>query len=140
MSFNIIVDTCYWIALFDPAKDPENSIEAERIAKEIEEENIIIPYPTLYEFVNSRLSRKTSKLQFEMLMNRRNIFRLDDGKYKNDALENFFIKSKFGHSDVSLVDEVIKLIISDSAVKIEYIVSFDQQLLNDAMALGIKKV
>jgi predicted nucleic acid-binding protein len=140
MNLKVIVDTGFWIALYDPTKQPENYLEAERIANEIEDENIIIPFPTLYEFVNSRLSRRESKLQFEKLLGRPNITKLSDSKYKSKALENFFLKSNLEYSDISLVDEVIKLIIADNSIRIDYIASFDGQLLNEALSKGIRKV
>src|ERR1035437_4158842 len=112
MKFRIIIDTGFWIALLDP-KDFDNKDEAERIAEEIKDEDLIIPFPTLYEFVNSRLSRRDSKIQFETILNRTNIVRLSDTEYKEKALENFFLKSNSEYYDVSLVDEVIKLIIDD---------------------------
>jgi predicted nucleic acid-binding protein len=138
--YKIIIDTSYWISLYDPTDDPNKTADAERISSEIEEEEIIIPFPTLYEFVNSRLSRKEAKLEFEKLLKKPNINRLDDGKYKEKALENFFIKSKYDFTDISLVDEVLKLIIEDKKVKIDYIVSFDSGLINHAISKGIRTI
>ena len=77
-----LVDTGYWISLYDPTDDPHKTVGAERIASEIEDEEIIMPFPTLYEFVNSRLSRREAKLEFEKLLQKPNIKRLDDRKYK----------------------------------------------------------
>ncbi|MBK7566221.1 MAG: PIN domain-containing protein [Bacteroidetes bacterium] len=139
MNLKVLVDTGFWIALYD-TKQPENILEAERIANEIEDEEIIIPFPTLYEFVNSRLSRRDAKMQFEKLLTRPNVIKLSDTKYKAKALENFFIKSNQEYSDISLVDEVLKLIIADGTIKIDYIATFDSGLLNDALSQGIKKV
>lgn len=138
--FHVLVDTGFWIALYDPAKKPGLAEEAERILSDIEDKEIIIPFPTLYEFINSRLSRRESKHEFEKLLQRPNIIRLDDNRYKEKALENFFVRSKYEFSDVSLVDEVLKLIIEDKQVKIDYIVSFDQGLVNDAMSKGVRTV
>lgn len=140
MKLKVVLDTGFWIALFDPAKDPKNGVEAERMAEEIEDEDLIIPFPTLYEFVNSRLSRREAKLQLERLLSRPNIIKLSDTKYKDKALENFFMKSKLDYSDVSLVDEILKLIIADKNLKIDYIASFDQGLLNDALSKGIRQI
>ncbi|MCX6316878.1 MAG: PIN domain-containing protein [Bacteroidetes bacterium] len=140
MKLKIVIDTGFWIALFDPAKDPKNSLEAERIADEIEDEELIIPFPTLYEFLNSRLSRREAKIQLERLLSRPNVIKLPDTKYKELALENFFLKSKSFYSDISLADEVIKLMLADKSLKIDYIAAFDQGLINDAMAQGIKKL
>ena len=138
--YKILIDTGYWISLYDPTDDPNRTVEAERISIEIEDEEIIIPFPTLYEFVNSRLSRREAKLEFEKLLKKPNVKRLDDSKYKEKALENFFIKSKYDYTDISLVDEVLKLIIEDKQVKIDYIVSFDSGLINDAISRGIRMI
>lgn len=140
MKFKILVDTCYWISLYDPTDDPKQTVEAERISEEIENEEIIIPYPTLYEFVNSRLSRREAKVAFEQLLLKPNITCLSDIDYKEKALENFFMKSRNGYSDVSLVDEVIKLIIEDKQLQIDYLVSFDRGLINDALSKGVKQI
>ena len=140
MKLKVLVDTCYWISLFDPTDDPKLTVEAEQISEDIEDEEIIIPFPTLYEFVNSRLSRREAKIEFERLLLRPNVTRLSDTKYKEKALDNFFIKSRYSHSDISLVDEVLKLIIEDKQLKIDYIVSFDRGLINDALSKGIKQI
>lgn len=140
MRLNVLVDTGFWIALFDPGKDPENQLEAERIADEIADEVIIMPFPTLYEFVNSRLSRRESKLLFERLLIRPNVIKLNDIKYRDIALKNYFAKKAHDFTDASLVDEVLKLIILDENLSIDYLASFDTGLVNAAMAHGVRRV
>ena len=115
-------------------------MEVERIAEVIKDENFVIPFPTLYEFVNSRLSRRGSKIQFENILKSPNVQLLSDDEYKEEALENFFLNSKHSNLDISLVDEILKLIIIDPNVNIDYIVSFDDGLVNAAMALGIRNI
>lgn len=137
-SFNILLDTGFWIALLDPSDEQEKIAEAERIAEEIEGERLIVPYPTLYEFVSSRLSRRDAVYEFERLISRPNVEPLPDTKYKEKALENFFINNRKLYNDLSLVDEVIKLIIRDKNVKIDYIATFDIALRNEALSLGIR--
>jgi predicted nucleic acid-binding protein len=139
-NFNILVDTGFWIALFDPHDDPKNCIEAERIAKMIEQENLVIPFPTLYEFVNSKFSRKESVTEFENLLNRPTINLLSDVEYKENAISNFFEKHRYTYSDLSLVDEILKLILHDKNIQIDYIVTFDSALKNEALSLGIKAI
>ncbi len=140
MKFNILIDTGFWIALFDPRGNPHQEMEVERIAEVIKDENFVIPFPTLYEFVNSRLSRRGSKIQFENILKSPNVQLLSDDEYKEEALENFFLNSKHSNLDISLVDEILKLIIIDPNVNIDYIVSFDDGLVNAAMALGIRNI
>ena len=140
MKINILIDTGFWIALFAPRDDPSQTLIAEKIARDIEDFTLIIPYPTLYEFVNSRLSRRDERDQFENFIKRSNLFKLDDSKYREMAFENFFIKMKDGFADVSFVDEVIKLMLEDKNLKIDYLVSFDIGLINSAHAINIKSL
>jgi len=140
MIFNILIDTGFWIALYDPKENLQQALIAEKIAEEIEDENIIIPFPTLYEFINSRLSRREAKIQFERILKKTNVKLLSDQIYKETALENFFSNSKYDHTDISLVDEILKLIILDPNIKIDYIASFDNGLINAAIANGIRKI
>ena len=138
--YNVLIDTGFWIALYNPAKDPLLSIDAERIKEDIEQENIIIPFPTLYEFVNSRFSRKESVIEFEKLLARPNIELVDDTLYKQEAISRFFERHRYSYSDLSLVDEIIKLILHDSYKRIDYIVTFDSALQSEALSLGIALV
>jgi len=133
---NILIDTGFWIALYDPEKDPRNHPTAQKLSKKIINERIIIPFPTLYEFVNSRFSRKNSVKAFQEMLTRPNVVKLSDSVYKEIALEQFFIKHKYDYKDLSLVDEIIKLIIKDKDVVVDHIVSFDNAILNEAIAYG----
>lgn len=137
-NMNILVDSCYWIALYDPASDPYLSEKATKIAQDINGQNIIVPYPTLYEFVNSRLGRRETRIEFENFLKRPFVFKLDDSIYRDDALNNFFSKNHYAYSDISFVDEVIKLMIKDPNLRIDYIASFDAGLTSEASSLGIR--
>jgi len=139
-NINILIDTGFWIALFDPHDSPQNCMEAERIAKDIEQENLVIPFPTLYEFINSKFSRKESVTEFENILTRPNINLLSDIEYKETAITNFFEKHRHTYSDLSLVDEIIKLILYDKNIQIDYIVTFDAALKNEAISLGIRAI
>jgi predicted nucleic acid-binding protein len=134
----ILIDSCFWIALYDTKNDPKQTLEAEAIEELIQDHNLIIPFPTLYEFVSSRLSRRETVLEFEKLLYRHNIKRLKDTKYRDKALENFFIKTKWKYNDISLVDEIIKLIMLDKDNKIDMVISFDKAVLNEAQANNIE--
>lgn len=142
MSHNVLIDSGFWIALYDPGKNQENHHKAEQIANKLENNsiNIIIPFPTLYEFVNSRLSRRQAKHQFEKLLQKRNVIKLADTEYKEKALDNFFIKTKSYYSDLSLVDEVLKLMLEDVNLRIHFIATFDSGLKSSAAAYGISEL
>ena len=135
---NIIIDTCYWIALFNPDKHAHLSDDIAFIEEYIENENILIPFPSLYEFLNSKFSRKCDANNFKQLLSRPNYLKIDDNHYKLNALENFFNKSIYEKNDVSLVDEIIKEIIDTKTYKIDYLISFDEGLNNYALSKGIQ--
>lgn len=134
----VLLDTGFWISLLDPTDERKKTADAEEIAEIIEDEILIVPYPTLYEFVSSRLSRREAVIEFEKLLYRPNIECLPDTGYKEKALENFFIKTKQSSSDLSLVDEVIKLILNDKQRKFDFVVTFDSGLRIEAQSLGIR--
>lgn len=138
--YYIIIDTGFWIAYLFPQENPQLSIEANKMFTDLENQTIVIPYPTLYEFINSKLSRKknaASRDLFERIIKTKKIEFISDESYKNMALDNFFIKSKAEISDISLVDEIIKLIIKDPTHRIDYIATFDEVLKNYALSNGV---
>ena len=135
---NIIVDTGFWIALYNPEKHIELQDDIDTILNFIEDKNIIIPFPTLYEFLNSKFSRKKYVEQFRRLILKPNYMKLDDTIYRMTALESFFNNAVERNNDVSFVDEVIKEVIIGKLIRIDYLVSFDAGLNNFAKARGIE--
>ena len=137
---NIIIDSCFWIALYNPQKHTHLTKDIEYISDFIENENIIIPFPSLYEFLNSKFSRRSDVERFKKLISKPNYIKLDDTLYKFNALDNFFENAIYGNNDVSLVDEIIKEIIIDQKIKIDYLISFDIELNNFAISRGVKTI
>lgn len=135
-----LLDTGFWIALYNPAKEPKRNSDAEIIAELIENEKIIIPFPTLYEFLNSKFSRKEYVHRFEKLISRPNFIKVYDKDYRDKALESFFINKSQTINDVSLVDEVIKAMIEDVNLKVDCLVTFDEGLKNFALSKGITTI
>lgn len=134
----ILVDTCFWIALYNPEKHIQINDDINFISDFIEDQEIIIPFPSLYEFLNSKFSRKNDALHFQKLLSKPNYIKVDDHLYKDVALNNFFEKAINQFNDVSLVDEIIKEIISAKSYKIDYLISFDTGLNNFARSMGLK--
>ena len=137
---NIIIDSCFWIALYNPEMHTHLTKDIEYISDFIENENIIIPFPSLYEFLNSKFSRRSDVERFKKLISKPNYIKLDDTLYKFNALDNFFENAIYGNNDVSLVDEIIKEIIIDQKIKIDYLISFDTELNNFAISRGVKTI
>ncbi|WP_138481996.1 hypothetical protein [Dyadobacter bucti] len=134
----IIIDTCFWIALYNPEKHIQINDDINFISDFIEDQEIIIPFPSLYEFLNSKFSRRNDALHFQKLLSKPNYIKVDDSSYKDGALDSFFEKAINEFNDVSLVDEIIKEIISAKSFKIDYLISFDDGLNNYARSIGVK--
>lgn len=136
----LIIDSCFWIALFNPEKEAQHQDIVKLVVDAIDNHKILIPYPTLYEFLNSKFSRKDKVAQFYNQLSKPNFIKIDDSKYKKKALSNFFIKSTTIKEDVSFVDEVIKEMIDDNDLKTDFIITFDDALENYAYSKNVKSI
>ena len=54
---NIVVDSCFWIALYDE-RDKHHVWANDWWNKWQEVNKFLVPYPTMYEFINTRLMRQ----------------------------------------------------------------------------------
>lgn len=137
----LIIDTGYWIALFNPEQDVEKQDIVELITEIISNYQVLIPFPTLYEFLNSKFSRNHRAISFNDELAKLNYIKIDDIEYKERALNNFFEKSQYVNcEDVSLVDEVIKEMIDDPNLRTDFIITFDEALENYALSKNVKSI
>jgi predicted nucleic acid-binding protein len=121
---NILIDTGFWFALYD--KRDSNYWKANELFEFLSIGHIIIPYPSLYETINTRfVKNKIGLSDFKQLLSKRDIHLLDDSVYKSDALNLTFDSSINKDKNYSLVDMVIRLILSDDKLNINYLISFN---------------
>jgi len=121
---NIIIDTGYWYALFD-ARD-EYHLEANELADYLDLGNILIPYPTLYETLNTRFSKRTEWMtEFKKIIERDNVTLINDADYKESALNLTFESTILENRPISLVDTIIRIMLDDNNLKIDYLLSFN---------------
>ncbi|MDR2125752.1 MAG: hypothetical protein LBP63_02830 [Prevotellaceae bacterium] len=122
---NVIIDSGFWFALYDPSD--AYYTEANNIAEHLNNNNVIIPFPTLYESINTRfMKNSTAKTEFENILKRSNVKIVDDEPVKNDALRiTFTDESK--KRNLSLVDNIIRLILEDVNYKIDYLITFNKK-------------
>ncbi len=82
---NILVDSCFWIALYTP-EETERQQRVLEIIDDLENNIVVIPWPTLYEFVNTKLARRKENLfAFENFLLKPNVFKVSDEIYKEKA-------------------------------------------------------
>jgi len=123
----ILVDSCFWIALYTPEEIARHE-QAINLVAYLENNEVLIPWPTLYEFVNTRLARRKENLYaFERFLLKPNVIRVSDDAYKEDALLKVFELNKSHIFSISLVDEIIRQMISDVGLRIDYFVTFNKK-------------
>ena len=121
---NLIVDTGYWYALFDP-RDPM-AAAARAKADTIEEFNVVLPWPTLYETLRTRFVKNAGgTAAFERVLRRPNVTLLDDKRYRDRALDATLEGARLGRRAISLCDMLIRLIIDDNSVRIAAVLTFN---------------
>lgn len=123
---NILVDSCFWIALYTPA-ETERHQRAMDIVDVLENNQVLVPWPTLYEFVNTRLARRKENLYaFEQFLLKPNIKKVSDEVYKESALQKVFELNVTRRASISLVDEVLRQMILDDNLNIDYLATFNK--------------
>jgi len=124
---NILVDSCFWIALYNE-RELERHKRALEIVEDLENNNVVIPWPTLYEFVNTRLARQKENLfAFEQFLKKPNVKKISDEEYKETALQKIFEINISRYSSVSIIDEVLRQMILDDTLKIDFLATFNRK-------------
>ena len=128
MSYSInktaLVDSGFWIALLD--ERDEHYKEAQQKAETLLHLRYIFPWPILYETLRTRFVRRPLAVRkFESFLKRPNTTYLEDAKYRMDALAATLSDRPQGGRAFSLVDNVLRMIISDMSVRVDYVLTFN---------------
>lgn len=86
----ILTDTCFWLGLVDPTDQFHPSSLA--IAELIENNNIIFPWPCLYETISTHLTRRRERLLYlEEIISKPNIILLEDNESDSPQTHLIFL-------------------------------------------------
>jgi len=133
MAKTVLTDTCYWLGLID-AEDQHHG-KSVIVSELISDYKIVIPWPCLYETISTRLVRNYERLTiFETLLRKPGIELLDDGKYKNAALTEVFEFNRNNGHTFSLVDGVIREMLKDIDLRINFLATFNDRDFYDLCA------
>ncbi len=125
MSKYILTDTCFWIGLVDPTDQYHE--KSKEILETIEEFKIVIPWPCLYETICTHLTRRRERLlYFEEIIKKENIYLVSDEIYKENGLDEVFETMKSQGFTFSLVDSVIREMLKNINLKIDYFVTYNE--------------
>ncbi|MBI5590754.1 MAG: hypothetical protein HY881_09750 [Deltaproteobacteria bacterium] len=126
-----LADTGVWYGIFDSRDSRYN--EAQSKVEFFDLFTIVIPWPTVYETLRTRFVRNRTGLQlFEIFLKTHHIVYIDDDIYKNEALDLSIESSLRKRRPLSMVDCLLRLIIDDPNVKIDYLLTFNQPDFIDA--------
>jgi len=91
----LIVDSCVWFALLDESDDKH--CYADKIKKVLDLHELIVPFPTLYETINTRLARNEYHQMeglFGQLYKEGHVTLVPDTEYRPKIRTTFFIFPK----------------------------------------------
>lgn len=125
MSRSLLVDTGYFYALWDEGDQHHQEAVGKQTCLEFF--SLVLPWPILYETMNTRFSRRPKQIgEFERIIRKPDVEFVDDSPYRSAALESAFMREN-NHERKSLVDLVICAMIEDDNVKIDAILTFNHR-------------
>ncbi len=124
MSKRIIIDTGFWHALFNPHDQYHD--KAEELLTYLELGEVVIPYPTMYETINTDFAgRKNRAIALKEILSKSNVRYIYDDDYRDIAINMAFDSCLNKGWSLSLVDTIIRLMIDDVNIRINYLISFN---------------
>lgn len=121
----VLTDSCFWLGLLDPTDQHHQSAVEWADVVDTYGAILLLPWPCLYESVSTRLVRNRGRtLEFEQMLKRPTIVRLDDASYREAALEAVFDAARTGHS-FALADGVIREMLKDVNLRVDYLLTFN---------------
>lgn len=127
-----MLDSSFWIALADES-DQWHS-DAIATLDVIEDRLWLIPWPTLYEFINTRLMRQKEKaFGIRRKLSGPRVHYVDDAPYRTRCLEEY-MDARIFQQPLSLVDSVMRAMLSDPQFRISCLVTFNLRDFEDVCA------
>lgn len=125
----LLVDSGFFFALFN-RKDQHHKDACEK-QEWLDILAVVMPWPTLYETVNTRFMRQRETMarmaRFESIMRAPGTEFLDDSPYRLAAYNYTIEQAKTRYHDVSLVDSVLYAILDDVNVRIDAMLTFNHR-------------
>ena len=116
----ILIDSGFWFGLFDIRDECHN--QANELLPYLYEYKLIIPWPVLYEVLNTRFIRRMTWIdRFYTFVTNMDIFFVDDGEYINNDLSDYYLAAT--RLKISLVDYIIRNMLNDRNLKIDFFVT-----------------
>ena len=129
-----LIDTGLWYSRYDARDTAGSRDDMETIFELAQPFDIILPWPIAYETLRTRFTKnKIGMSLFEEELKSPKIQFIDDGKYRDEAIELSFESSRNGRP-LSMVDCLLRLIMDDSNVQIRYFATWNPRDFHDVCA------
>ena len=123
---NALIDTGVWYGVFDNRDTWYNKKEAQEKTEYFDLLSLVLPWPIVYETLRTRfVKNQAALLHFEKFLKAPNIIYLDDTKYRDDAFDLSLESSLRRGRPLSMVDCLLRLVIDDPKIKINYLLTFN---------------
>ena len=134
---NICVDTGFLIGLYSE-KDPRLRLKAENLFLQHFNNNIqnklLVPWPILYEAVGTQMTKNQKRMEalnrdWKFLYKQRRLELLDDKPFREKAIDESFnelLQDPHHYRGLSLTDRVIRNMLSEPNLKIDYFITFNK--------------
>lgn len=133
MTKDILTDTCFWLGLL--SENDQHYEESHKLKSVVENQILIFPFPCFYEIVRTKFVKDKIKLdRFETFLKTLNIKYVDDTLYKDIALEKVYAFNKKPYITHSLADAVIREMISDINLRMDYFITYNEKDFADLCA------
>jgi predicted nucleic acid-binding protein len=122
----VLADTGVWYEMFDPRRlDADEIREIRKKAEILDFCRLVVPWPTLYETLRSRMVNNRIAMQLmENYLKRPNLEYVDDAPYREEALKQAFSWCSRGRP-LGMVDCLIRLVLDDIKIKIDVLATVD---------------
>lgn len=122
----LLVDSGFFFALFNTRDQHHN--EACDKQEWLENLSIVMPWPILYETINTRFVRRPDIIaRFESIIRAPDTLFLDDNSYRLEAYKSTLDLAKSRRHTLSLVDSILYAIIDDINVRIDAMLTFNSR-------------
>lgn len=129
----------YWLLVFlFRTREQERHEVADKLFRRLDEleTNFLIPFPTLYEAINTKLLKSKNRTKanwfLKQLQANPRFIKVPDDKYKDDAY--LLTVNDDNHRGFSLVDMIIRVMMEDDQLKINSLLTFNIEDFVDVAA------
>ena len=122
MSEIALVDTGFWLALFDPRDTGHQT--ASKNEDLLDLLTIVVPWPLLYETMRSRFVRRANWVgRLDQRLKKPNVEFIDDHEYRQEAYSLAVRYATQMKRPISMADMLCRLLIADANVRVDYLLT-----------------